>query len=360
MSERAAATVRAAIEDHGPISFAEFMELALYGPGGFYERPPVGSEGDFVTSPHVHPVFGHLVAGTLREVWEALGRPEPFAVVEVGAGDGTLARQLLEALDELPVAYVAVERSEGARGSLEGLAEAGLPVRVTADLSEAGPIERGVVLANELLDNLPFRRVRGSPDGLREIRVALDADGRLIEVEAPCGPELAGLAPELGPGEEGVVPTGALGFVDELARALRHGLALLIDYGGVGPVTGSDAVHGYRGQRVIEDVLADPGTADITAGVDLGAVARRAEAGGLVAAGPVSQREALTALGFEAWARGALERQGEQLRSGAGIEAVRTWSERGRASLLVDPAGLGRLRWLVLRTPDVPTPGWLA
>lgn len=360
MSERAAAAVQAAIEDHGPISFAEFMELALYGPGGFYERPPVGSEGDFVTSPHVNPVFGRLLAGALREVWETLGRPEPFAVVEVGAGDGTLARQVLEGLDGVSVAYLAVERSEGARAALEALAGEGLPVRVAAGLAEAGPIDGGVVLANELLDNLPFRRVRGSPDGPREIRVGLGADGRPTEVEAPCEPDLAALAPELGPGVEAVVPTGAMAFVDELVVALRHGIALLIDYGGVGPVTGPDAVHGYKGQRVIEDVLADPGTADITAGVDLGAIARRADAGGLVVAGPVSQREALTALGFEAWAHGALERQGEQLRSGAGIEAVRTWSERGRASLLVDPAGLGRLRWLVLRTPGVPAPGWLA
>ena len=57
MSERAAEEIREAIRDHGPIAFDEFMELALYGPGGFYEEPPVGADGDFVTSPHVHEVF---------------------------------------------------------------------------------------------------------------------------------------------------------------------------------------------------------------------------------------------------------------------------------------------------------------
>jgi hypothetical protein len=61
MSEQVAEAIRGAIRDHGPISFAEFMERALYGPGGFYEDPPVGASGDFVTSPHVHPVFGAML-----------------------------------------------------------------------------------------------------------------------------------------------------------------------------------------------------------------------------------------------------------------------------------------------------------
>src|SRR5438105_15781162 len=93
-------TIRRAIEERGPISFAEFMELALYGPGGFYEDPPIGEHGHFVTSPHVHPVFGVLLGRCLRSLWEALDRPVPFGVVELGAGDGTLARQLLPALGD--------------------------------------------------------------------------------------------------------------------------------------------------------------------------------------------------------------------------------------------------------------------
>ena len=61
MSEQVAKGIRDAIREHGPISFAEFMQHALYGPGGYYEDPPVGTDGDFVTSPHVHPVFGAMV-----------------------------------------------------------------------------------------------------------------------------------------------------------------------------------------------------------------------------------------------------------------------------------------------------------
>lgn len=338
MSDEVAEAILAVIRGRGPITFAEFMELALYGPGGFYERPPVGAEGDFVTSPHVHPVFGSLLATAIRSFHAGLGRPEPFRITEVGAGDGTLAEQLLRALDDLDVDYTAAEVSPGARdalGAIEG-------VRVTTELSD----RPHVVLAHELLDNLPFRRVRGD----REIRVGVDGD-RLVEVEAPWDAE------PTPPDVETLVPVGAFAFVDRLADVLTRGYALLIDYGGVGTTGGEP--HGYRGHRVVEDVLADPGSSDITAGVDFALVAGRAEGRGLVTWPSVTQHDALLALGFESWLRAELERQTSQLDAREGLEAVRTWSGRSRATLLVDPTALGRLRWLVLATPDMPRPDWL-
>src|SRR5439155_17994658 len=75
--------IRDAIDDHGPISFAEFMELALYSPGGFYDRPPVGEGGHFVTSPHVDPAFAACLAAAIRKAWDTLDRPDPFTLVEV-------------------------------------------------------------------------------------------------------------------------------------------------------------------------------------------------------------------------------------------------------------------------------------
>jgi SAM-dependent MidA family methyltransferase len=338
MREQVAKAIRAAIRDHGPITFAEFMELALYGPGGFYERPPVGADGDFVTSPHVHPVFGSLVAKALRSFHEGLGRPEPFRIAEVGAGDGTLAEQLLRELDDLDVDYTAAEVSPGAREALGAI----VGVRVTTELSD----RPHVVVAQELLDNLPSRRVRGD----REIRVGLEGD-RFVEVETPWDAEPAP------PDVETLVPVGAFAFVDRLADVLTRGYALLIDYGGVGTTGGE--LHGYRGHRVVEDVLADPGATDITAGVDFELVAHRAEGRGLVAWPSVTQHDALLALGFESWLRAELERQTSQLDAREGLEAVRTWSGRSRATLLVDPTALGRLRWLVLATPDMPRPSWV-
>jgi SAM-dependent MidA family methyltransferase len=132
---------------------------------------------------------------------------------------------------------------------------------------------------------------------------------------------------------------------------------LLIDYGTTGSRAGE--VHGYRGHRVVEDVLADPGSSDVTAGVDLRAVGERARSAGLVSFGTVSQEAALRALGFEEWMRGELEHQGELLNAGRGSEATRTWDGRNRARMLVDPSGLGRLRWLLLATPDLREPAWL-
>jgi NADH dehydrogenase [ubiquinone] 1 alpha subcomplex assembly factor 7 len=331
MASEVRRAVEDAIRDHGPISFAEYMEVALYGPGGFYELPPVGPDGDFVTSPHVHPVFGHLLGSALLELWDGLGRPEPFRLTEVGAGDGTLARQLQEALAAVPLAYAAVERSPGARSVLGTIS--GLEV---ADELSGRP---HVVLAHELLDNLPFRRFRGGA----EVFVDIDGD-RLVE---RCD----------GEGGETIVPEGALSFVDRLATVVTGGYALLIDYGDLGGAGG--APHGYRGQRLVEDLLADPGSADITAGVDFAMLADRASERGLEVTGIATQHDALMALGFESWNRDELARQGALLDEGRGLEAVRRWSGRSRATLLADPAALGRLRWMLLATPGLPSPSWL-
>ncbi|HSL11346.1 MAG TPA: SAM-dependent methyltransferase [Actinomycetota bacterium] len=338
--------IRAAIDDHGPITFAEFMELALYGSGGFYEQPPIGASGDFVTSPHVHPVFGELMARALRELWTSLGSPEPFHVVEVGAGDGTLARQILGSLHDVPSRYTAVEISAGARTSLASIER--------IEVASEAPPRADVVLAHEVLDNLPFRVVRGD----REVRIATDGDGlheELVAIDDDLRAEMAAVAAADG---DVVVPVGISAFVDRVATMIDPGFALLVDYGDLGTTGG--AIHGYRRHRVVGDVIRDPGSADITSGVDLSLVAARARGAGLQAFGPISQRQALGALGFESWLRDELARQRAQLADGRGIEAVRTWSDRSRATLLVDPAALGRMRWIVLASAELDEPSWIA
>ena len=338
MSEQVAEVIRGAIRDHGPITFAEFMQLALYGPGGYYEDPPVGMHGDFVTSPHVHPVFGALLGKGLADLSASLGDPEPLHVAEVGAGDGTLATQVLGALPGRDVDYEAIDVSAGARATLSAIDG----VRVGEALGGAPH----VVIANELLDNLPFRRVRGD----REVRVGV-SDDTFVEVDA------AWEGDPYPSDNETVVPDGAFAFVDRLASTLTCGYALLIDYGDVGTPGGD--IHGYRDHRVVEDVLADPGSTDITAGVDFTLIADHAERRGLIAFPTVTQHDVLVALGFEAWLGDELERQTSQLDAREGLEAVRTWSGRSRATLLVDPSALGRLRWLLLATPGLPAPDWL-
>ena len=362
MSDRVAEALERDIRARGPIGFDRFMDLALYGPGGFYEAPPIGPSGHFVTSPHVHPVFSTLLARAIRDLAAGLGDSlAPVRLVELGAGDGTLAEQLLRELDGLPLEYSVAERSPGARAALSRL-----PVRIVDQDAPLDPGFHGIVLANELLDNLPFRRVRrlgpgpsgGAEEQLVEVLVGLAGD-RFVEVESPCPPDLAGLAPALRPGEEGVVPVAALDLIDRLAAALASGHVLLIDYGddSGGP---AGPVHGYRGHEAVADVLSDPGTADLTAGVDLRAVAGRARLAGLEAHGPVTQEVALRTLGYDRWAAEERTRQTRLLDAGSGLDAARAWGGRSRASLLVDPSRLGGLRWLLLATPGLPAPPWIA
>ena len=336
------AAIARAIDDEGPITFARFMELALYGPGGFYDTLPVGPDLHFVTGPHVHPVFGELLARAFRELWTGLGSPRPLHVSEVGAGDGTFARSLLATAKEIPVRYRAIDRSPGARSALATIEGVEVGDRIAA------PVD--LLFANELLDNLPFRLLRGD----REVRVGREGD-RSVEVLVPADEE--GIRGFASGDEERVVPVGAFGFIDEIAEVIERGFVLLIDYGALGGAGGP--VHGYRGHTVVEDVLAAPGTADITAGVDFELVAARAEQRGLTAFPTVTQRDALLALGLGKWLRDELRSQQASLLAEQGRQAVATWSGRSRATLLIDPGALGRLRWLLLATEGLDPPAWL-
>lgn len=352
MSEEVADRVRAAIAERGPIGFDEYMEIALYGPGGFFQTPPVGPRGHFVTSPHVHPfVFAHCVRDALIEAWFALGEPDPFPVVELGAGDGTLASSLLRAFGELPApepAYSAVEISDGARAALSASG--------FATASAIGRLEsfEGVAFANELLDNLPFLVVRGGPDGPVEVRVGVEGSS-FVEVEVPWTGHPA--PPRLGTGETTTVPTGAFALLEDLARVLRRGYVLAIDYGT--PEGAAGGVRGFREHRQVADVLSDPGGTDVTAGVDLSMVVAHARSLGLCAFEPVTQAAAMKALGHGRWERTMRETQSMLQAEGRGSAAVRVWEGRSRASLLADPSGFGGFWWLLLATDGLPEPAWL-
>jgi SAM-dependent MidA family methyltransferase len=343
------------IRTSGPITFAEFMETALYEPqAGFYARPPVGEEGHFVTSPHVSPAFGALLARQVGQSWDLLGKPSEMTVLEAGAGDGTLARQILEGLEVVPelaaaVRYVAVERTPRARASL-----AGAGVEVRGSLQEVEPFT-GCVLANELLDNLPFRRVRRRDGRTLEVLVG-EEEGRLVEVEEEAPSDLVDLLSGSPDGEEErPVSPEALAFVRDVARVLKRGYCFLFDYGfAEGDSPGP--VHAYRDHRVLEDVREEPGSRDVTAAVDLAAGAREATAAGLRVWGPLPQREALLGLGFRTWMHALRSRQTELQVTRGWRDAARAYSERQRASILIDPDKLGGLQVLVFGTDGLPPP----
>jgi SAM-dependent MidA family methyltransferase len=340
----------------GPIDFATFMEEALYDPGnGFYARPPVGENGHFVTSPHVSPAFGDLLARQVAECWEVLGRPRPFELVEVGAGDGTLAAQILAAVRAVPdlasaFRYIPVERSPGAVAALRA---SGLKPRTS--LVEVGAAA-GCVVANEVFDNLPFHRLRERDGRVREVFVGLDHD-RFVEVEGePTERAMALLGDRrLRPGEERPVSPAAAELVGQIAGVLELGYAFLFDYGFIGGET-PGPVHAYRGHQVLAEVLEEPGSRDVTAAVDLDAVADQARRAGLQVWGPVWQREALLGLGYRMWVSGVRARQAQAETRGDWREANRLYAARSRASILIDPAKLGGLRLLAFGTDGLPAP----
>lgn len=342
------------IRAEGPITFADFMEAALYDPDeGFFEQPAVGEEGHFVTSPHISPVFGDLLARQCGEVWDLLGRPDPFVIVEAGAGDGTLARQILRAAGSVPefaltLRYVCVERSRRGR---EAIVRRGL--EAAGSLTEAPPA--ACIIANELLDNLPFHRVRERDGTVVEVMVALDGD-RFVEVEAEPSPAAAAALREPPPpGAERPVSPAALAFVGEIRSVLARGYAFLFDYG-FGPGETPHPVRAFRQHRVTDDLLSAPGSRDLTTEVDLGAIADEARRNGFQVWGPVSQRAGLHALGFEEWMQGVRARQAEAEASGDARTAVRLYSARQRATLLADEEHLGRLRLIALGTGELSPP----
>src|SRR5690554_5737842 len=175
-------TVRQLIRRHGPLPFERFMEVALYHPdGGFFSGPELRSQkaGDFLTSPEVSPLFGETLARYVAAEHDRIG--DPFRLVEVAAGSGSLLRALL-AVE--PREAWAVEVSPPAR---RALAEIVAPDRVVTDVDAVPSPLRGVVLANELLDNLPMAIAQLDLGEWRERYVGLDGDG-LAFIDAPPRP----------------------------------------------------------------------------------------------------------------------------------------------------------------------------
>ena len=176
------------IRERGRITFAEYMETALYWPdGGYYTTTEPGAEGDFYTAPQAHPAFGSLIALQLFQMWDILDRPRPFWTVEMGAGNGRLCHDVMSFSLQLPgdfssaLHYVCIDRA--ARQGLEGDLPSDLRDNVDRLVSHTVPLKNvvGCFLSNELPDAFPVHRVTMEGGELREIFVTEDPDGALVE-----------------------------------------------------------------------------------------------------------------------------------------------------------------------------------
>ncbi|MGD2073431.1 MAG: SAM-dependent methyltransferase [Gammaproteobacteria bacterium] len=316
VSARLQEVLRARIEAAGGcLPFDAFMEAALYEPGlGYYSNglTPFGEAGDFITAPESGSLFGRCLARSLQSVLAQLPAGD---VLELGAGTGTLAVDLLrelEALGSLPERYFILERSAAMRGlqqqSLDRL-DPGLSRRVAwLEAPPAHPFS-GVVLGNEVVDALPVKRFCRRAEGVMELGVGR-AQGRLVECERAGGAELEERVGRLA--EAGGWPQDYCSelcpalpaWTRDLAERLERGLLLLIDYGYARAeyyhpqrTMGTLMCH-YRHQAHGDPVWF-PGLQDITAFVDFTAVAEAVTDAGLRLQGFSSQAQFLVACGID-------------------------------------------------------------
>ena len=311
-------TIRRQIARHGPITFSEYMARALYGPGGYYSRHIAAA--DYYTSPQVHPAFGALLAVYLFHVWTLLDRPRSFTVVEAGAGNGLLCRDILTAAAGLPddfyetVRYVASD--------LRPIAgwERGEPraQRIAANALRL-PLRGGIgcVISNELLDALPVHRALMDRGRLRELYVDVEPDvadgyeGRFVEwAREPSTPllerRLAELDIELADGQTAEICLLLEDWALSMASVLDTGFVLTIDYGRSAAdlydpeQRPQGTLVTYRAHRQTDSPLEETGRQDITAQVDFTSARVAGESAGLVTVGNLAQGAYLSRLGLQA------------------------------------------------------------
>jgi len=338
------------------------MEAALYDPeAGFFTRGRGPSaRGDFVTSPETGSLFGMLVARALDREWVRLGRPERFTVVEAGAGDGRLAREVLRAGPECGHAleYVLVERSPAARAAQRERIPAGSRVRALEDLPTGA--FTGVVLANELLDNLAFGIAEAAADGWAEVRVGLDA-GRVVETLAPLVAGDRALLPPhdtVAPGTRLPVVGAAVEWITRAGALLDAGALLLIDYAAPAATLAARGgwLRTYADHRRGDDPYGAPGSRDITTDLPLEPVRDAVAAAGLDLVGECTQAEWAAGLGIE----GLVEEGRRIWEAGAArgdLEAIAGRSRAVEAATLTDPDGLGAFVVIEARRPGSGSDG---
>lgn len=333
----------------GPIPFERFMHLALYGDGGFFSSSTLRSQrgGDFLTSPEVSPMFGETLANFVRSERDRIG--EPFRLVEVAGGSGSLLRPLLEAVD---VETWAVEVSPAAVGALAEVVGAD---RIVGSIDEIPGDLHGVVIANELLDNLPMAIAQLTEDGWRERWVGLDGSSLTFVDAEPREPVLAWLDRFAGPVGVGgwvEVQLEACAWVAAALERMQAGSVVLFDYGdtteNLAPRRQDGTLRTYRSHHLGPHPLDEPGATDITADVNFTAIEAAArESGAEVELW--RQDDFLVSLGLRDRISTMRHEELELARSGDEMARLKIRTHRTEAETLLHPRGLGDFRVVVAR-----------
>ena len=324
----------------GPVTVAEFMRIALTGEGaGYYAtRDPLGPAGDFVTSPEISQMFGELIGLWCVDAWEKAGAPDPFLLVELGPGRGTLMADALRAgkvrqqfLSALRLHLVEISRPLRARQEQRLGANHPLWHDDVTTLPD-GP---AIIVANEFLDALPIHQFQMTEQGWRE-RAVDWANDALAWALLPPGPQLALLQNahmRAKAGEIAEVNPAALSLARTVGeRMARDGIAaLFIDYGPAASAVG-DSLQAVKAHQFC-DPLAEAGRADLTAHVDFAATAGAAREAGARVHGAVAQAAFLETLGIRTRAALLSAKAGEQDRAAIAQGMAR----------LIDPRQMGSL-----------------
>lgn len=345
--------IRQLIRERGRITFAQFMQVCLYSPrGGFYAARSRRINAHFGTAPTSHPAFGTLIARQLEQMWHLLGEPAVFHLIEVGSGDGALARAIAAACARSAPAlaralcYVAVDYQPRWPPPDEEHASTPEIRRVqTAGLAAFRNLV-GCILSNELLDNFPVHRFAVQDGKVKEVFVT-SIDGGLAEVlDQPSSPHierrLTSLGVALTEGQRGEVNLAMEDWIVEIAAALERGFVLTIDYGLdaadlYSPQNDRGAMVCYRRHAVEDDPYRALGEQDITCLVDFTSLMRLGERHGLTTLGYGSQRRFLMNLGYSSLLDAVETR---------GLSPARATLERMAMNALVDPEEYGDFKVL--------------
>ena len=361
------------IARHGPVSFSEFMELALYWPrGGYYaeaasERHPA----DFFTAPAAHPAYGALLSLQLEEMWQFLGRPPLFTIVEPGAGTGLLSldilryAQYLEPGFQRAVRYCAIDRSPLHRhgrevspgAGVEWIQAAGMPLRGFT----------GCVLSNELLDAFPVHRVTVCEGRLQELFVGYE-NGQFVEVigepsTAALDARLEAEGVTLDNGQRAEICLALEPWIQDAAASLERGFVLTVDYGHpaqalYAPERRQGSLRCYYRHTLSGNPYDRVGAQDITAHVDFTAVMALGERHGLNNHGLESQGLFLTNLGLAGLQRklaGQGLRQRERDANRMGMLELGRAGGMGEFKVLVQSKGIHQARLTGL---EGASPAW--
>lgn len=316
VSEELVAAMRKKIHREGPISFSDYMEMALYEPGlGYYSAglQKFGEGGDFVTAPQLGDIFARCLATQIGQIGTAIGC---YEIIEAGAGTGVLAADLLQTLQDShpPERYRILERSAHLRQVQKETLERSVPqwmdrISWLDQPPEAG--WQGVFIANEVLDALTVDRFCYDHDGIRQLRVADGPDGfAWHQAQCPRAMQdqiqalLSGLESPLADGYQSEISSSLPAWLQTVSASLQKGVALFIDYGYPRreyylPQRRSGTLICHYRHRAHDDPFRWPGLTDISASVDFTALAEAADRCGLEVSGYTTQAMFLLSCGLE-------------------------------------------------------------